>query len=70
MKLPTVALSSTQLDIVLRAAKPLHPSQRGAFLQRFAMNLCGRVTGNTTVLRAVADAQAQLRRGTIDHEHE
>jgi hypothetical protein len=64
VKLPLVALSTAQLDIVLRAAAPLSPRDRGTFLQKFAANLCGRVIGNEAVLRAAADAQSELRRST------
>jgi hypothetical protein len=58
-------LTNDQLGVVLCAAKPLHPSQRGAFLRKVAEHLCGRSTiNNAVVCSAAAAAQAELRGST------
>jgi len=54
-----LALSDQQLAIIRRAAAPLHPRDRSAFLQRVAELLNGQEIGDGTVARAAA---AQRRR--------
>jgi hypothetical protein len=61
---PLLALTGDQLSVVLCAAKPLHPTQRGAFLRRVAEQLCGRSINNAVVCSAAAAAQAELRGST------
>jgi DNA-directed RNA polymerase specialized sigma24 family protein len=49
-----LALSDQQLAIIRRAAAPLHPRDRSAFLQRVAELLNGQEIGDGTVARAAA----------------
>jgi len=47
-----IASSDDQLDIVRRAAEPLHPHDRGAYLQTVAELLNGHEIGDGVVARA------------------
>ena len=58
---PLLSLSSLQLAVVIDAARPLHPTQRGEFLRKVAAILCGRRFDNDAVARAVRDAQSEFR---------
>ena len=61
MTLPLLSLSSLQLAVVIDAARPLHPTQRGEFLRRVAAIPCGRRVDDEAVSRAVRDAQSEFR---------
>ena len=61
MTLPLLSLSSLQLAVVIDAARPLHPTQRGEFLRKVAAILCGRRVDDEAVSRAVRDAQSEFR---------
>jgi predicted NBD/HSP70 family sugar kinase len=56
-----LALSDQQLDIIRRAAEPLPPRDRPAFLQRVAALLNGKELGDGAVARAAAEAQRRYR---------
>jgi hypothetical protein len=54
-----IRLTDAQLTAVYRAAAPIDPARRDAFLQRVADSLAGcRSPGDGDVFRAVRDAQA------------
>jgi hypothetical protein len=55
--LSILSLSSAQLAVVIDAARPLHPFQRGEFLRRVGASLCGRRVSDEEVWRAIEDAQ-------------
>jgi hypothetical protein len=57
-----LSLSDSQLDIIRRLAEPLASGDRGAYLQRIAALLRGRVIGDGAVSRAAQMAQAEFRR--------
>ena len=50
------------LDIVRRAAEPLHPHDRRAFLQTVAELLNGHEIGDGVVARAAREAQRRFMR--------
>ena len=54
---PPIALSDEQLDIIRRAAEPLHPHDRGAYLEAVAELLNGHELGDGVVARAAREAQ-------------
>jgi hypothetical protein len=58
--MPPIALTDNQLDMVTLAAAPLHPNQRGAFLQLVATALRGRVIGDGLVARVCAEPQSRF----------
>jgi hypothetical protein len=58
-----IALTDNQLDIITRAATPLHYLDRGPFLERVAERLRGiNVLGDGIVARVVRDAQREFWR--------
>ncbi len=57
-----LALSDEQLLTVQRAAEPLHPHDRGAYLERVAEMLSGREIGDGLVGRVAREAQRQFLR--------
>ena len=59
-----IALSDDQLDIVRRAAEPLHPHDRGAYLQVVAELLNGAEIGDGLVARACREAQRRFLRSS------
>jgi hypothetical protein len=52
-----IRLSDSEIDAVMRAAQPLEPSRRDAFLQQVAAALQGRQIGPGLVHRICAEAQ-------------
>jgi hypothetical protein len=58
--MPPLKLSDDELDAIMTAAAPLHPSRRDAFLQAVAHELkgCAEI-GPGSVHRAVASVQRQ-----------
>jgi hypothetical protein len=56
-----IALTDDQLDIIRRAAQPLHPQDRSAYLETVASLLAGHEIGDGSVARAVAAAQRHYR---------
>jgi hypothetical protein len=56
-----LALSDSEYDAVMAAARPLQPHQRGAFLEALALELrpCGEL-GDGRVHRAIAQVQKQF----------
>jgi hypothetical protein len=66
-----LALTDAELDAVMAACQPLHPSQRDAFLQHVASLLrdCGEI-GPGAVHRAIVAAQrAHFDPPDLSHEH-
>jgi hypothetical protein len=57
-----IAVSDTQLAAVQRAAEPLHPDDRGPYLERVAQLLNGHEIGDGVVGRVVREAQRQFLR--------
>jgi DNA-directed RNA polymerase specialized sigma24 family protein len=58
-----LALTDDQLQIIRRAAAPLHPHDRSAFLERVARALSDIEAGDGVVARAARDAQQHFMRG-------
>jgi hypothetical protein len=59
--MPPLALSDSQLETVYRAASPLAPEVRGAFLELVAQRLAGAgEIGDGTVARVCAEAQRRF----------
>jgi DNA-directed RNA polymerase specialized sigma24 family protein len=56
-----LGLTDAQIDIIQRAAKPLPPRDRSAFLQTIAELLSGQELGDGVVARAAAAAQRRHR---------
>jgi hypothetical protein len=56
-----ISLTDHQLDILRRAAEPLHPRDRGAYLEMVADLLNGHEIGDDAVARAAAEAQRRHR---------
>ena len=52
-----IALTDSQLDVIVRASQPLAPVDRGKFLEAVAEALRGRVIGDGAVYLAIAEAQ-------------
>ena len=64
---PPPSFTNSQLDMLMRAAKPLQESDRPAFLEAVARNLNGHTVGDGIVHRALAEAQREfLRSRTLD----
>jgi hypothetical protein len=57
-----IALSDEQLDIIRRAAEPLNPHDRGAYLQTVAKLLNGHDIGDGIVARCAREAQQRYLR--------
>ena len=57
-----LALSDEQLLTIQRAAGPLHPHDRGPYLERVAEMLGGREIGDGLVGRVAREAQRQFLR--------
>jgi hypothetical protein len=57
-----LALTDDQMSIIQRAASPLHPHDRGPFLERVAELLQGHELGDGIVSRAARAAQRQFLR--------
>ena len=55
--MPPLSLSDSQLDTVLRAATPLPPDRRSAFLNTVAESLNGHEIGDGVVARVCAEQQ-------------
>jgi hypothetical protein len=55
-----IALSDSQLDIVLNASRPLPPDRRGEFLEAVARALHGQPIGDGTVFKVCGEQQAKL----------
>jgi hypothetical protein len=60
--MPPIALTDDQLDILRRAAEPLHPVDRGPYLQTVAELLNGHELGDGVVARAAREAQRRFMR--------
>ena len=59
--MPPIALTDAQLAAVMRAAEPLAPGDRSAFLETVAGLLQGQAIGDGAVHRACADAPTKTR---------
>jgi hypothetical protein len=59
-----LAFTDAQMREIETAARPLPPSQRGAYLERIAVLLAGRDFGDGDVHRAVVQAQREVRFGS------
>jgi hypothetical protein len=57
-----IALTDDQLDIIQRAAEPLNPHDRGAYLETVAELLNGHELGDGIVARAAREAQRRFWR--------
>jgi hypothetical protein len=57
-----LAITDDQMSIIQRAASPLHPHDRGPFLERVAELLRGHELGDGIVSRAAREAQARFWR--------
>ena len=55
-----LALSDSELEAVYRAAGPLLPAVRGAFLEEVARRLAGREVGDGLVYRVVMEVQRKF----------
>jgi hypothetical protein len=64
-----LAFTDPQMDVILRAAEPLHPQDRSAYLQRVADLLNGHELGDGLVSRAARQAQRELFRPPDDTMH-
>jgi hypothetical protein len=61
--MPPLRLTDDQLEIIMRAAEPLHHIDRGPFLEAVAERLRGvRVLGDGVVARVVRETQPQFWR--------
>jgi hypothetical protein len=60
VEFPLFSLSSLQLAVVIDAARPLSPNQRGRFLQRIAELLRGRPVDDDAVGRAAEVARREF----------
>jgi hypothetical protein len=60
-----IALTDEQLDAVMRAAQPIAPVNRSAFLQAVASALRDREIGDGAVYLAICQAQRQLWRPPV-----
>jgi hypothetical protein len=60
--MPPLRLSDDQLDIIRRAAEPLNPHDRGAYLETVAELLNGHELGDGIVARAAREAQRRFWR--------
>jgi len=60
--MPPLALTDDQLSAVLRAAEPLPPCDRGAFLEDVARELAGRELGDGIVARTCHEVQRRYWR--------
>ena len=56
--------TDNELTIIRRFAEPLHPNDRGSFLQRVAALLQGVELGDGALHRACQETQLQFRRAT------
>jgi hypothetical protein len=62
-----LSLGDEQLDAVYRAAAPLHPADRSAFLERLAERLPGvEVLGDGLVSRIARETQREFFRSPPD----
>jgi hypothetical protein len=61
-----IRLTDEQLDAIMRAARPLAPADRGAFLQAVAEGLRGREVGDGAVYLAICAAQRQHWQPPLD----
>jgi hypothetical protein len=57
-----IRLTDNQLSIITLAAAPLHPGDRGPFLQRVATLLNGHELGDGVISRAARQAQKEFWR--------
>ena len=55
-----IALTDSQLDVIVQHAEPLQPIDRDQYLRRVAALLDGQTIGDGVVGRACAQAQAEL----------
>jgi hypothetical protein len=55
-----IHFTDTQLDAIMRAATPLAPVDRGAFLEAVASALRGRQVGDGAVYLAITTAQRRF----------
>jgi hypothetical protein len=60
-----LALTGSQIEIIRRAAEPLPPRDRSAFLETVAKLLNGQELGDGAVARAAAEAQRRHRDAPI-----
>jgi hypothetical protein len=58
-----IRLTDDQLSIIQRAAEPLNPHDRGAYLETVAELLNGHELGDGVVARAAKEAQRRFWRG-------
>ena len=54
-----LALTDEQVDALLRAAMPIPPADRTAFLEEIAAKLEGQTLGDGAVLRAIREIQGR-----------
>jgi hypothetical protein len=57
--MPTLSFTDEQLDALLRAATPLAPGDRTAFLEEVAAKLNGQRIGDGVVFRVIREVQAR-----------
>ena len=60
-----IALSDSQLEIIVRHAQPLPAADRSKYLNRVAALLHGQEIGDGAVARAARQAQSELFRAPI-----
>jgi hypothetical protein len=60
-----IKLTDEQLDAIVRAAQPLTPADRGAFLEAVASALRDRKIGDGAVYLAICEAQRQFWRSPV-----
>jgi hypothetical protein len=58
--MPPIALTDSELEAVYRAAGPIPPAVRGAFLEEVAQRLAGREVGDGLVYRVVMEVQRKF----------
>ena len=57
--MPTLSFTDEQLDALLRAATPIPPADRTAFLEEVAAKLQDKVLGDGLVFRAIREIQGR-----------
>jgi hypothetical protein len=62
-----IALSDSQLEIIMRHAEPLQAADRSRYLHRVASLLHGQEIGDGAVARAARQAQSEVFRAPILH---
>jgi hypothetical protein len=57
--MPTLSFTDEQLSALMRAATPLSPADRSAFLEEVAAKLSGQVLGDGLVFRTIREIQSR-----------